>query len=77
MSAVTGILWEPITCLSSVMDTISMVSPHLRQMSTTVRPSISSKPSARKIAILLMVLPHFPFRFLPRLQVTFSDFAQL
>lgn len=61
-SASTVIPWAPATLRSAPIDTVLISMPARRITSTTVRASISSNPSARKINERCIIL-RFRFRY--------------
>ena len=57
--------WDVRIWVVSLMDTVLMSIPARRRRSTTVKPSMSSKPSARKMyAVLLIFLYLLVFCFI-------------
>ena len=54
VSALTSILCAPVIASFPMMDVVQTSTPALLKISTTVRPSISSKPSARNTYALFM-----------------------
>ena len=48
--------WAVVICLVFLIETVVIVIPALRIRSTTVKPSMSSKPSARKMYTFLLIV---------------------
>ena len=48
--------WAVVICLVFFIETVVIVIPALRIRSTTVKPSMSSKPSARKMYTFLLIV---------------------
>lgn len=69
-SASTMILCAPLICFCPVIEIVSTSILALRIISTTVNPSISSNPSAKKMYTFKLLPPYFTFSF-------FSAFALL
>ena len=63
LSAFMVTLCELVTSTLSVIEIMSISSPALLTISTTVRPSISSQPSAINIPILLILFSFFCYNY--------------